>query len=345
MGYETVNPLHGRTHNPWDLDPHAGRVERRRVGGDRRRVLGRRPGQRRRRIDSGAGALHRHLRAQADAGPGALDRSPAGVPRPVLAHRRGRTDGAHDRRPRSDVSRPERVGRGRSLRDAAGGRHRAARRRPVARRLVRPAPRRAGHGGDRRAPSSARSRALAAQGMAVEERRPAGARSRRASCGTSSSARWATCCCAPRSATTPAQLPILQAYFDSACPIAAAERVAAGAGVDRSRRRCAPSWSPTWRPAACWSARSRPCRRSATASAGWTRRRRRRRLPRRDALHPVVQRARQPGGGGAGRDLARGAADRRAGGGAARSRRCACCRWPRRSSAAAAASWPPPVAR
>jgi hypothetical protein len=34
MAYETANLLHGRTRNPWDLGAHAGRIERRRVGGD-----------------------------------------------------------------------------------------------------------------------------------------------------------------------------------------------------------------------------------------------------------------------------------------------------------------------
>ena len=34
MAYETDNLLHGRTRNPWDLERIAGRIERRRIGGD-----------------------------------------------------------------------------------------------------------------------------------------------------------------------------------------------------------------------------------------------------------------------------------------------------------------------
>ena len=90
MGYETDNPLHGRTNNPWDARSHARRLERRRVGRDCRWLFGRRHRQRRRRVDSRAGALHRHLRTEADARARALHGPSAGVPRAVLAHWRGR---------------------------------------------------------------------------------------------------------------------------------------------------------------------------------------------------------------------------------------------------------------
>ncbi len=104
MGYETVNPLHGTTHNPWDLARTPGGSS----GGESAAIaagcsfagIGSDGGG----FDSRAGAFHRHLRAQADAGPRALHRSSATLPRPVLAHRRGRADGAVGDRPASRCS-------------------------------------------------------------------------------------------------------------------------------------------------------------------------------------------------------------------------------------------------
>ena len=82
------------------LEPrlHARRLERRRVGCHCRRHVGRRTGQRQRRLGARAGALHRHLLAQADARPHSRRWTSAAVRRAVFVSRRDRPDGAHDRR-------------------------------------------------------------------------------------------------------------------------------------------------------------------------------------------------------------------------------------------------------
>ena len=69
MAYETANLLHGATHNPWDLDRSPGGSS----GGESAAIAAGHvrcgPGQRQRRLGPRARALHRHLLAQADAGP------------------------------------------------------------------------------------------------------------------------------------------------------------------------------------------------------------------------------------------------------------------------------------
>ena len=112
MGYETDNPLHGRTlQSLGPVRENSGRIQRRRSRGHRRGMFGGRHRQRRRRIDSRARALLRHLRIQAHTGPHAFNRPPTRLPRAVLADRRGGTDGADDRRSAAARSGGSRLGR------------------------------------------------------------------------------------------------------------------------------------------------------------------------------------------------------------------------------------------
>jgi amidase len=90
MAYETANLLHGRTRNPWDLERSPGRIERRRVGGHCGGAFGGRAGQRQRRLGARARALHRHLFAQAHAGPDSRPRPSAAVRGAVFDTRRHR---------------------------------------------------------------------------------------------------------------------------------------------------------------------------------------------------------------------------------------------------------------
>ena len=110
---------------------HAGRIERRRSGGHRRGPLRRRHRQRRRRIDSRARALQRHLRPQADAGPRAGHRTLPALRRSLRAHRRRRADGANGGRHRDDGG------------GDGGTRHRRSERTPGAVHAAGPGP--AGH--------------------------------------------------------------------------------------------------------------------------------------------------------------------------------------------------------
>ena len=98
MAYETANDsawAHAQSVGPGAL---AGRIERRRVGGDCGGAFGCGTGQRQRRLGARAGALHRHLLAQAHAGPHSGPRTSAAVRGAVLDSRRDRAHGAHHRR-------------------------------------------------------------------------------------------------------------------------------------------------------------------------------------------------------------------------------------------------------
>ncbi len=97
MAWETDNLLYGRTNNPWDLDAHARRIERRRSGRDCGRHVSRRSGQRRWRIDSGAGALQRNLRTETYSRPHTGDRTLSRLGRALRFARRGWTDGPNVR--------------------------------------------------------------------------------------------------------------------------------------------------------------------------------------------------------------------------------------------------------
>ena len=83
----TETTTFGSTRNPWDLEPHARRLERRQRGGDRRRPVRRRARLRRRRLDPRPVRLVRAVRPQAPA-----------RPRPARAARR-RLAGAVGQRP------------------------------------------------------------------------------------------------------------------------------------------------------------------------------------------------------------------------------------------------------
>ena len=144
-------------------------------------------------------------------------------------------------------------------------------------------------------------------------------------------------CCAPRSARDARELPILQAYFDGACPIAAARRRRLRAGLDRSRRR--PRRAPRRdggppraglsgeRGAGLPPRRARLARRRRRASATSTRCS----TPSGSTCSATPRRSCRPGP----RPRACRSACRWWAG---PSTRCGCSRWPRRSSAAAAAS-------
>ncbi len=71
-----------------------GRIQRRRGGRDRRRPLGGRHRQRRRRVDSRAGAFQRDLWPQADPWSGARDGPSSNVRRSICADRGRRPDGS-----------------------------------------------------------------------------------------------------------------------------------------------------------------------------------------------------------------------------------------------------------
>ena len=117
---------------PMGYGANAGRIERRRVGGDRRGTLCRRRRQRRRRIDPRPGALHRDRRAEAHSWTRAGDRTLPSLRRPLRAHRCRRADGSHRGRRRAAAVGDGRTGHRRSERAsgaagfAAGGGRRAA---------------------------------------------------------------------------------------------------------------------------------------------------------------------------------------------------------------------------
>ena len=93
--YESDNYITGRTNNPWNLGPDFGRIERRRIGRDCGVFLRGRHWQRWRRLGPHSGALLRHRRPQADAGP-RLRRRPLSRDRPSRRPAgRGRPHGPH----------------------------------------------------------------------------------------------------------------------------------------------------------------------------------------------------------------------------------------------------------
>ena len=109
---ESDNLLSGRSNNPWDLDPHAGRVERRRVGGHRGGHVAARPRHRPRHLRARPGRADRHRLAEGDAWARADDGHLAARAAPLLACR---PDGALDPRPRAGLLA---AGRARTAQDA-----------------------------------------------------------------------------------------------------------------------------------------------------------------------------------------------------------------------------------
>ena len=204
MGYETVNPLHGRTHNPWDLTRTPGGSS----GGESAAIA----------AGCSAGGLGSDgggsIRVPAHfTGICGLKPTPGRVP--STGHQPACLGpfsiiGAVGPMARTiaDVEAMYRVLSGWDAADPFAT--------PLAADAALPdgdqwrvgwfdrhpdAPVTRGDG--RRRPRAVA--ALDAQGMAVEAAASGRARSPRASSGTSSSARRATCCCAPRSGTTPAR--------------------------------------------------------------------------------------------------------------------------------------------
>ncbi len=133
--WQSANPIHGRANNPWDLEPHPGRVERGQRGRDRRRTERPRGGQRHRRLHPGARRLLRRLRPPAERDPPAQERA---VPLAASSQRHGRHGRARPDRPQRRGSgagalRPRGPGHGRGrglARRAAAGPPRPARRLP-----------------------------------------------------------------------------------------------------------------------------------------------------------------------------------------------------------------------
>ena len=103
MAYETANLLHGRTNNPWDLERTPGGSS----GGESAAIAAGLSaaglGSRQRRLGARAGALHRHLLAEANAGAHSRSRPSAAVCGTVFDAGRDWTDGAHDGRCCADV--------------------------------------------------------------------------------------------------------------------------------------------------------------------------------------------------------------------------------------------------
>ena len=241
----------GPTRNPWDLDAHAGRVERRLGGGGRGRDAPARARQRRRRLDPHPRGLLRPGRAQAEPRAG-LGRARTWASRgwPATACSRARWPTPRTRSTCSAATRSAtRTGRRarRALRDrdAARPRQAAGRRH---RRPTRSASRRRRRGDRRRCASAPSS--CAALGHEVVEAAPAVAARRRCwrSSSTSSGRR-------SRSGSTPPCVRIRAASRrrtrSSRCRARCYERARADA-----RR------SPTW-------ARWRSCRRSRAGSSAF----------------------------------------------------------------------------
>ena len=95
---QTEGPIFGVTRNPWDLRPHARRIERRRGGGRRGGHRPYRARQRRRRIDPHSGGLLRPRRPQGHDWRRAL----SGSARRFRQRHRGGATHTHDRRLRDD---------------------------------------------------------------------------------------------------------------------------------------------------------------------------------------------------------------------------------------------------